>query len=53
MTCAGRSPADDRLGNGHLDACYLDPAQKKNLRETAIHPELAARGEPELTEESR
>jgi peptide/nickel transport system ATP-binding protein len=46
---------EDRLGNGHLDACHLDPAQKKNLRETAIHPELIGErdraGEPELTEE--
>jgi len=48
---------EDRLGNGHLDACHLAPAQKKDLRETAIHPELVGRGglagEPELTEEPR
>jgi peptide/nickel transport system ATP-binding protein len=46
---------EDRLGHGHLDACHLDAAQKKNLRETAIHPELVGQwertGEPELTEE--
>jgi oligopeptide/dipeptide ABC transporter ATP-binding protein len=40
---------EDRLGLGHLDACHLDPQQKKDRRETAIHPELA--GRPELTEE--
>jgi peptide/nickel transport system ATP-binding protein len=43
----------DRTGSGHLDACFLDPRQKQDLREVAIHPELLAQDEPELTEESR
>ncbi|MBO0807314.1 MAG: ABC transporter ATP-binding protein [Actinobacteria bacterium] len=30
----------DRLGDGHLDACHLTPAQKRDLRERQIHPEL-------------
>jgi oligopeptide/dipeptide ABC transporter ATP-binding protein len=51
--CAEVPVLTDRLGNGHLDACHLDAEQKRDLRETAIHPELAGRGEPELTEESR
>jgi peptide/nickel transport system ATP-binding protein len=53
--CGEIPQLEDRLGNDHLDACHLDPAQKKNLRETAIHPELIGRSdrldEPELTEE--
>jgi peptide/nickel transport system ATP-binding protein len=44
----------DRLDNGHLDACHLDPEQKRDRREVAIHPELLARPEsvaqPKLTE---
>ncbi len=55
--CAEVPRLEDRLGDGHLDACHLDTEQKRDLRETAIHPELAGRGElaaePELTEESR
>jgi len=54
--CTEIPALEDRLGNGHLDACFLDPAQKKDLRETAIHPELLGQdglAEPELTEESR
>jgi peptide/nickel transport system ATP-binding protein len=49
--CAEVPRLEDRvgLGVGHLDACHLDPQQKKDLREIAIHPELAAR--PDLTEE--
>jgi peptide/nickel transport system ATP-binding protein len=53
--CAEVPRLEDRLGNGHLDACHLDTAQKKTVRETAIHPELVGQrdraGEPELTEE--
>jgi oligopeptide/dipeptide ABC transporter ATP-binding protein len=47
--CSEVPRLEDRLGLGHLDACHLDPRQKKDRRETAIHPELA--GRPELTEE--
>jgi len=32
----------DRQDNGHLDACFLDPQQKQERREVAIHPELLA-----------
>jgi oligopeptide/dipeptide ABC transporter ATP-binding protein len=55
--CAEVPALEDRLGDGHLDACHLGPERKRGLRETAIHPELVGRGnlaaEPELTEESR
>jgi peptide/nickel transport system ATP-binding protein len=51
--CAEVPVLDDRLGDGHLDACHLDAKQKRDLRETAIHPELVGRSEPELTEGSR
>jgi oligopeptide/dipeptide ABC transporter ATP-binding protein len=51
--CAEIPSLTDRLGNGHLDACHLDTEQKRDLRETAIHPELVGRAEPELTEETR
>jgi peptide/nickel transport system ATP-binding protein len=49
--CAEEPRLEDRLGlgGGHLDACFLDPQQKKDRREVAIHPELAAR--PDLTEQ--
>jgi peptide/nickel transport system ATP-binding protein len=47
--CAEEPRLEDRLGDGHLDACHLDPQLKKDRREIAIHPELAAR--LELTEE--
>jgi len=47
--CSEVPRLEDRTGLGHLDACHLDPRQKKDRRETAIHPELA--GRPELTEE--
>jgi peptide/nickel transport system ATP-binding protein len=55
--CAEIPALEDRLGDGHLDACHLDPESKRDLRETAIHPELVGQGNlaagPELTEESR
>ncbi len=38
--CAEKPELLDRLGNGHLDACHLDPDQKKDRRELTIHPEL-------------
>jgi len=30
----------DKLGNGHLDRCHLDPEQKAERRDAAIHPEM-------------
>jgi oligopeptide/dipeptide ABC transporter ATP-binding protein len=38
--CDERPELLDKAGNGHLDACHLVPEQKKELRETTIHPEL-------------
>jgi oligopeptide/dipeptide ABC transporter ATP-binding protein len=38
--CAQVPELLDRLGTGHLDACHLDPARKKEVRERTIHPEL-------------
>ena len=32
----------DKTGNGHLDACFLEPQTKRDRRETTIHPELQA-----------
>jgi oligopeptide/dipeptide ABC transporter ATP-binding protein len=49
--CAEVPPLSDKVGDGHLDACFLDLAAKKRLRVTAIRPDLAgqqdlaARGE--------
>jgi oligopeptide/dipeptide ABC transporter ATP-binding protein len=31
----------DKIGGGHLDACHLTSAQKRDRREGAIHPELS------------
>jgi oligopeptide/dipeptide ABC transporter ATP-binding protein len=31
----------DKVGGGHLDACHLAVAQKRERRESAIHPELS------------
>ena len=31
----------DKVGSGHLDACHLAVAQKRERRESAIHPELS------------
>jgi oligopeptide/dipeptide ABC transporter ATP-binding protein len=39
--CAEVPPLSEKVGDGHLDACFLDPAQKKQLRVTAIRPDLA------------
>jgi hypothetical protein len=33
-------PLEDKLGNGHVDACFLDTEVKRNRRESTIHPEL-------------
>src|SRR5437867_11852108 len=40
--CAQDPTLEDRVGTGHLDACFLDPEAKRARRETTIHPELAA-----------
>ncbi len=40
--CAEVPPLSDKVGDGHLDACFLDLAQKKRLRDSAIRPDLAA-----------
>jgi peptide/nickel transport system ATP-binding protein len=42
--CDQTPPLLDRSGNGHLDACHLDPQAKKDAR--------AAAGPPELVEEA-
>jgi oligopeptide/dipeptide ABC transporter ATP-binding protein len=31
----------EKVGDGHLDRCFLDPEKKKTLRDAAIHPELS------------
>ena len=37
----GQTPAlTDKLGNGHLDACHLDPQAKKDARASTTPPEL-------------
>jgi oligopeptide/dipeptide ABC transporter ATP-binding protein len=38
--CSSDPELVDRLGNGHLDRCWLSPEQKAERRESAIHPEL-------------
>jgi peptide/nickel transport system ATP-binding protein len=38
--CDERPPLLNRVDGNHLDACHLEPKQKKELRETTIHPEL-------------
>ena len=38
--CSEVPPLEDRLRNGHVDACFLDPEAKRARRETTIHPEL-------------
>jgi oligopeptide/dipeptide ABC transporter ATP-binding protein len=38
--CDERPELVDKTGDGHLDACHLEPRQKRELRETTIHPEL-------------
>jgi peptide/nickel transport system ATP-binding protein len=40
--CAEVPPLTDKLGDGHLDACHLDPEQKKQRRERVIRPDLTA-----------
>ena len=43
--CDEQPPLLDRVGGNHLDACHLEPKQKKELRETTIHPELIGNAE--------
>jgi peptide/nickel transport system ATP-binding protein len=38
--CSDVPPLEDRVGNGHLDACFLDVEAKRGRREATIHPEL-------------
>jgi peptide/nickel transport system ATP-binding protein/oligopeptide transport system ATP-binding protein len=38
--CSERPELEDRLGNGHLDACHLSRQQKQDRRDRTIHPEL-------------
>ncbi len=41
VRCAEVPDLLDKVGGGHLDACHLTPAQKRDRREGAIHPELS------------
>jgi oligopeptide/dipeptide ABC transporter ATP-binding protein len=43
--CDERPPLLARVDGNHLDACHLEPKQKKELRETTIHPELVGEAE--------
>jgi oligopeptide/dipeptide ABC transporter ATP-binding protein len=43
--CDERPPLLDKVGGNHLDACFLEPQRKKELRETTIHPELIGEAE--------
>jgi oligopeptide/dipeptide ABC transporter ATP-binding protein len=43
--CSERPVLAEKTGDDHADACHLDPAQKKKLRETTIHPELIGEAE--------
>jgi oligopeptide/dipeptide ABC transporter ATP-binding protein len=43
--CDERPPLLDRVGGDHLDACFLEPQRKKELRESTIHPELIGEAE--------
>jgi oligopeptide/dipeptide ABC transporter ATP-binding protein len=38
--CSQVPALEDRLGNGHVDACFLEPDAKRERRESTIHPEL-------------
>jgi oligopeptide/dipeptide ABC transporter ATP-binding protein len=38
--CEQTPPLTDKLGNGHLDACHLDPQAKKDARASTTPPEL-------------
>ena len=43
--CDERPPLLARVDGDHLDACFLEPKQKTELRETTIHPELIGNAE--------
>ena len=43
--CDERPLLLNRIDGDHLDACHLEPKQKKELRETTIHPELVGEAE--------
>jgi oligopeptide/dipeptide ABC transporter ATP-binding protein len=43
--CDERPELLNRIDGDHLDACHLEPKQKKELRETTIHPELVGEAE--------
>jgi peptide/nickel transport system ATP-binding protein len=43
--CDERPPLLARVDGDHLDACHLEPKQKKERRETTIHPELIGNAE--------
>jgi oligopeptide/dipeptide ABC transporter ATP-binding protein len=43
--CDEQPPLLARVDGDHLDACHLEPKQKKELRETTIHPELIGNAE--------
>jgi len=43
--CDERPLLLNRIDGDHLDACHLEPKQKKELRETTIHPELIGEAE--------
>jgi oligopeptide/dipeptide ABC transporter ATP-binding protein len=38
--CADQPALLDRAGGDHLDACFLSPQEKQELRDPTIHPEL-------------
>jgi peptide/nickel transport system ATP-binding protein len=43
--CDERPLLLSRVADDHVDACHLEPKQKKELRETTIHPELIGKAE--------
>jgi oligopeptide/dipeptide ABC transporter ATP-binding protein len=42
--CVEDPPLVEKVGEGHLDACFLSVEEKRERREVAIHPELAETG---------
>jgi oligopeptide/dipeptide ABC transporter ATP-binding protein len=40
--CFEEPALTDKVGDGHLDACHLDPEQKKERRDRVIRPDLTA-----------
>jgi len=51
--CDDVPPLSDKVGEGHLDACFLDPAEKKKLRITAIRPDLAGHQDLAMEKEAQ